>query len=295
MPATSDPSPLAALSASLSGLVAATAPSLVSVHSHRLVSSGFVWKPGLIVTADEALAEEGEIAVTLGSGQCVAASVVGRDPTTDIALLRVATSDLKPVVLEAAAPSSGALVVAIGGREGQAVAALGVIARSGPAWRSMRGGEIDARIELDLALRSHAEGGVAIDAEGHPFGMTVFGPRRRVLVIPAVTIARIGTQLEAYGKVARGYLGLALQPVRLDRQGGMGAMVMSVDADGPGAKAGIHQGDVIQGWRGQPIRSLNEVLRALGPASVGTTVPVALRRGGETRAVDLVVGERPDR
>jgi S1-C subfamily serine protease len=295
MPAVSDLSPLAALSASLSGLVAATAPSLASVHSHRSVSSGFVWKPGLIVTADEALAEEGAMAVTLASGQCLAASVVGRDPTTDIALLRVATSDLKPVVLEASAPGTGALVVAVGGREGQAVAALGVIVRSGPAWRSMRGGEIDARIELDLALRSHAEGGVAIDAGGHPFGMTVFGPRRRVLVIPAATIARVATQLEAYGKVARGYLGLALQPVRLDRQDGMGAMVMSVDADGPGAKAGIQQGDVIQGWRGQPIRSLNEVLRALGPASVGTTVPVALSRGGETRAVDLVVGERPDR
>jgi S1-C subfamily serine protease len=267
----------------------------VSVHSHRSVSSGFVWKPGLIVTADEALAEEGEIAVTRAGGKCLAASVVGRDPTTDIALLRVAASDLRPVVLEASAPGTGALVVAVGGREGQAVAALGVIALSGPAWRSMRGGEIDARIELDLALRSHAEGGVAIAAEGHPFGMTVFGPRRRVLVIPAATIARVATQLEAHGNVARGYLGLALQPVRLDRQGGMGAVVMSVDADGPGAKAGIHQGDVIQGWHGQPIRSLSEVLRALGPASVGTTVPLALSRGGETRAVDLVVGERPDR
>jgi S1-C subfamily serine protease len=295
MPATSDPSLLAALSASLSALVATTAPSLVSVRSHRSVSSGFVWKPGLIVTADEALAEEGEIAVTPAGAKGLAASVVGRDPTTDIALLRVTASDLRPVVLEASAPSTGALVAAVGGREGQVVAALGVIALSGPAWRSMRGGEIDARIELDLALRSHAEGGVAIDAEGQPFGMTVFGPRRRVLVIPAATIARVATQLEAHGKVARGYLGLALQPVRLDRHGGMGAVVMSVDAEGPGAKAGIHQGDVIQGWHGQPIRSLSEVLRALGPSSVGTTVPLALSRGGETRAVDLVVGERPDR
>ena len=290
-----EPNPLAALSASLSGLVADAAPSLVSVHSHRLVSSGFAWKPGLIVTADERLAEEGEIAVTLPGGQRIAARVAGRDPTTDIALLRAEASDLTPVAFESATPGAGALVIAVGSREGESVAALGVVVASGPAWRSLRGGEIDARIELDLALRGHAEGGLAINAAGHAFGMTVSGPRRRVLVIPAVTIARVASQLETHGKVARGYLGLALHPVRVDRQGGVGAMVMNVDADGPGAKAGIHQGDVIQSWGAQPIHSPGELLRALGPASVGRSVSVALSRAGETRTVDVVVGERPER
>jgi S1-C subfamily serine protease len=295
MPTTPDLTLLTDLSASLSRLVAAVAPSIVSVHSHRTLSSGFIWKSGLVVTADEALADEGDVAVTLAGGKRLSATIAGRDPTTDVALLRTETADLAPIALDGAQPSVGALAVAVGGREGEAVAALGMVAVSGPAWRSMRGGEIDARVELDLSLRSRAEGGVVLDAAGHVLGMVVFGLRRRVLAIPSATIARVAAQLEAHGKVARGYLGLALQPVRLDRQGGMGAMVMSVDADGPGAKAGIHQGDVIQGWRGQPIRSLNEVLRSLGPASVGTTVPVALSRGGETRAVDLVVGERPDR
>jgi S1-C subfamily serine protease len=164
---------------------------------------------------------------------------------------------------------------------------------SGVAWRSMRGGEIDARIELDLSLRRHAEGGLALDASGQAFGMAVFGPRRRVLVIPAATIARVAAQIEAHGKVARGYLGLGLQPVRLDRDGGVGAMVMSVDGDGPGAKAGVRQGDVLQAWDGQPIGSVNALLRALGPASVGKTVALSLRRGGETRAIVLEIGERP--
>jgi len=295
MSAATDLSALAALSASLSGLVAAAAPSVVSVHSRRSLASGFAWKPNLIVTADEALAEEGEVAVTLEGGRRLAARIAGRDPTTDVALLQVDTSELTPVPVAGAVPSAGALAVAVGAREGAAVAALGVVVSAGPAWRSLRGGEIDARLELDLALRGYAEGGLAIDSAGQAFGMTVFGPRRRVLVIPAETLARVATQLEAHGKVARGYLGLALQPVRLDRQGDLGAMVMSVDANGPGAKAGIQQGDVIRAWGGQPIRSLSEVLRALGPASVGRTVSLTLSRGGEARSLDLVVGERPER
>ena len=293
MPAKSELAPLTNLSASLSGLVAATAPSIVAIHSHRALSSGFIWKTGMIVTADEALADEGEVAVTLSGGKRISATIAGRDPTTDIALLRADIGAVSPIALDGSAPSAGALAVVVGGREGEAVAALGVVATSGVAWRSMRGGEIDARIELDLSLRRHAEGGLALDASGQAFGMAVFGPRRRVLVIPAATIARVAAQIEAHGKVARGYLGLGLQPVRLDRDGGVGAMVMSVDGNGPGAKAGVRQGDVLQAWDGQPIGSVNALLRALGPTSVGKTVALSLRRGGETRAIVLEIGERP--
>jgi S1-C subfamily serine protease len=293
MPAEFELAPLTNLSASLSGLVAATAPSIVAIHSHRALSSGFIWKTGMIVTADEALADEGEVAVTLSGGKRISATIAGRDPPTDIALLRADIGAVSPIALDGSAPSAGALAVVVGGRGGEAVAALGVVATSGVAWRSIRGGEIDARIELDLSLRRHAEGGLALDASGQAFGMAVFGPRRRVLVIPAATIVRVAAQIEAHGKVARGYLGLGLQPVRLDRDGGVGAMVMSVDGDGPGAKAGVRQGDVLQAWDGQPIGSVNALLRALGPASVGKTVALSLRRGGETRAVVLEIGERP--
>jgi S1-C subfamily serine protease len=265
----------------------------VSIHSHRALSSGFVWKPGLIVTADEALAEEGDVTVTLAGGKRVAATVAGRDPTTDVALLRAETGDVPAIALNETPPAVGTLAVTVGSQDGLPVAALGAAAVSGPAWRSLRGGEIAFRIELDLSLRRQSEGGLALDADGRAFGMAVFGPRRRVLVIPVATLARVAPQLEARGKIARGYLGLGLQPVRLDREGGIGAMVMSVDANGPGAKAGIHQGDVIAAWNGTPIASITAMLRALGPASVGTSVALSLRRGGDTRTVDLVIGERP--
>jgi len=292
MPTTPDLTLLTNLSASLSGLVATVAPSIVSVHSHRSLSSGFIWKSGLVVTADEALADEGDVAVTLAGGKRLSATIAGRDPTTDVALLRAETADLAPIALDGAQPSVGALAVAVGGREGEAIAALGMVAVSGPAWRSMRGGEIDARVELDLSLRSHAEGGVALDAAGHVLGMVVFGPRRRVLAIPSATIARVAAQLEAHGKVARGYLGLGLQPVRLD-DGGVGAIIMSVDRGGPGAAAGLAQGDVIAAWDGKPIESVSALRRALGPESVGSKAVLSLKRGGAPTEVTLTIGERP--
>ena len=103
------------------------------------------------------------------------ASIVGRDPTTDIALLRIADTALPPVTLSTAIPAAGALALAVGADDGGATAALGIVSLSGPAWRSLRGGEIDARIELDARLRRRSEGAVAIDAAGQVFGMAVFG------------------------------------------------------------------------------------------------------------------------
>jgi S1-C subfamily serine protease len=294
MSASHDPSPLTALSASLAGIAASAARSVVSVHSHRALSSGFAWKPHLVVTADEALAEEGEVAVTLPGGERKQATVMGRDATTDVALIRVETGGLVPAALDNTLPETGALTLTIGSHAGQPIAALGLVAVSGPAWRSMRGGDIDARIELDQSLRRHAEGGLAFDASARAFGMAVFGPRRRVLVIPAATITRVAAQLEAHGKVARGYLGLGLHPVRLDPEGGVGAMVMSVDRDGPGAKAGIRQGDIIESFDGNRITSLGALLRSLGPSSIGKTISFTLRRGGQVTTADLVIAERPE-
>ena len=280
------------LSAALAGLVAKAAPSIVSVRSHRSQSSGFAWRPGLVVTADEALAEEGEFAVVVPGGNSAPAQLVGRDPTTDVALLRIDRSDFPPLPLTATSLAVGALAVAVGSDDGAPIAALGVVSRAGGPWRSLRGGEIDARIELDLRLRRRAEGGVALDASGSTFGMAVFGPRRRVLVIPAATIERVAAKLASDGRIPRGYLGLGLHPVALT-DGGAGAMVMSVDPKGPGAAAGVHQGDVIVAFNGEPIRHVQSLLRALGPDRVGQTVTLDLRRAGETRQLSLTVGERP--
>jgi S1-C subfamily serine protease len=282
------------LSDALTNVVDRAAPSVVAVHSTRSRSSGFVWRPGLIVTADEALDDEGDVAVVLPGGDTAAATMVGRDPSTDVALLRVDRPHPPSVSLKSASLQAGALAWAVGSLQGTPSAAFGTVSLVGGAWRSLRGGEIDARIELDLSLRRVVEGGVALDASGSAFGMVVSGARRQVLVIPAATVERVAARLETHGRVARGYLGLGLQPIKLDGDLGYGVMVVSVDPKGPGAAAGVRQGDVITKWNDQQTQDVRMILRALGPDSVGSTVKLALRRGGEPAEVQLTISERPE-
>jgi S1-C subfamily serine protease len=289
---TSSQSPLSAFSAAVAELVRGAAPSVVSMRSERAQSSGFVWRPGLVVAAESALADDGKIEIVAHDGASAVAELVGRDPSTDVALLRVQRTDLPQAPPSAGAAAAGALALVVAAREGAPAASLGIVSYACPQWRSMRGGLIDARIELSAALRRSSEGGLALDAEGRAFGMAVFGPRRRTLVIPSATIERVAATLAAKGRIARGYLGLGLQPVKLEG-GGLGLIAISIDPKGPGAAAGVRQGDVIAAWNGDAIRGLHHLLRALGPDSVGTTVKLSLRRGGEPLELSLIVGERP--
>jgi S1-C subfamily serine protease len=284
--------PLQELSTALAGIAAGLAPSLVSVASRRMRASGFVWRPGLVVTSDEGLAEEGEVRLTLPGGEEVAAEIAGRDPSTAVALLKVERTDLRPVAMAATLPPVGALTLALGAEAGAPTAALGAVSVSRGPWQSMRGGDIDARLEIDCRLRRAAEGGLAVDAAGQVFGMTVFGPRRRVLVIPSVTIARVAARLERDGRVPRGYLGLGLRAVTVDG-GGAGIMVMSVDPKGPGVAADIRQGDVLTSVDGKPVGRLQPLIAALGPESVGKLLAIELRRGGQALQARLQIGERP--
>ena len=198
-------SPLSSLSTALAATIATAAPSLVSVHSHRSRATGFVWKPGLIITADEALADDGDIIVAFADGTTRAASIAGRDRTTDIALLRFDGTDVAPMPLMAEVPPLGALAVIAAADQGTPVAALAMVSKSAGPWRSLRGGDIAARIELDTRLRPSSEGGLVLDATGHAIGMAVRGPRR-TLVIPTATIERVAGRLETHGQIGRAHV-----------------------------------------------------------------------------------------
>ena len=292
----SDPSvssALHALSTGLASLIRDVAPSLVTIQSARARSTGFSWRPGLIVAAENALPDDGELSTVAHDGASSPAQIVGRDPSTDVALLRIERTDLPKAPSAAAGPAAGALAFVAGAREGASNAALGVVSFVGPQWRSLRGGLIDTRIELDATLARASEGGLALDASGQALGMAVFGPRRRTLVIPTATIDRVADVLATKGRIARGYLGLGLQPVKLD-DGGIGAIAISIDAKGPGAAAGVRQGDIIVAWNGEPLRGVHPMGRALGPDSVGASVRRTLRRGGEPIEATLTIGERPE-
>jgi S1-C subfamily serine protease len=286
---------LSLLSSAIAGVVARATPAIVSVHSHRSRASGFVWKPNFVVTADETLADEGEISIELSDGTVRPARIAGRDHTTDVALLRFDTQadtrEIVPIKLSPDVPTLGSLAVVVAAERGLPAAALGTVSLVGGRWRSLRGGEIDARVELDVRLRHSHQGGLVLDASGDAIGMAVLGPRR-VLVIPAATIERVAGRLETHGRIARGYLGLGLQPVKLDD--GIGAMVMNVDKSGPSSAAGMRQGDVIVGWNDSRISGVRSLLQALGPESVGSAVEVTVRRAGEPVRLKLTIGERPE-
>ncbi len=283
------------LSNSLADLVAHTAPHVVEVESRRSLASGFVWRDGLVVTADETLAEQGKVRVETADGTVLDAGVAGRDAATDIALLRVPGLTATPATFATKPVRPGALALVVGAAESAPVVTHGTVAAVGPAWQSMRGGTIDTRLELDLRLRRRAEGGLALGGDGTAFGMAVRGPRGRTLVIPATTIERVVGALAAHGRVPVAYLGAGLRDVAVDGADGHGAMVMSVDANGPAAQAGITQGDILVSWSGTPQRHVGMLLRTLRATPVGTVVTLGVRRAGETRDVVVTIGDRPER
>lgn len=287
-------SSLAALSDSFAETVASLAPHVVEVQSRGSLASGFCWRENLIVTADETLAEEGSIEVELSDGSVQSAALVGRDPATDIALLRIAETKAHAVTFSTEPVRAGSLSLVVAAAESAPLTAFGMIAASGPAWQSMRGGVIDARIELDVRLRARAEGGLAVDGQSRPFGMAVRGPRGRTLVIPGTTIDRIAGQLAEHGRVPRAYLGAGLRNVPLGEDD-HGVMVMTLDRSGPAAAAGLQQGDIILRFNGQRTAHVGALLRLLRATPVGASVPLGLRRGGSPLELSITIGDRPAR
>ncbi len=289
------------LSHDFATLVASAAPAVVAVHGGgRRPSSGLIWQPGVVVTAEETIANDSGLAVVLPGGDRVQATLAGRDASTDIAVLRydgAAPSRTLGATPVAANLQAGQLALAIGSADGGAVAALGLVSYAGPAWESRLGGHIDARVVIDTRLPAIAEGGALVAADGSFIGMAVFGPRRRVLAIPAATVARVVPVILDKGHISRGYLGVGLQRVSLpgteDGAPRRGAMVVTLDPDGPAKAAGIHQGDIIVAVGGAAVSGPRSLYHQLGPDVVGKTLAVALVRAGAQTTIDVAIAPRP--
>ncbi|AZO22302.1 serine protease [Mesorhizobium sp. M1E.F.Ca.ET.045.02.1.1] len=284
---------LSAFSDAIADVAAAAAPALASfaTHHHR-TASAFHWRDGYFVAAEEAVEAGEEIELTLASGETVKAELVGRDPSTGVALLKPASAQAGlPQLPQAAAVRPGHVAIAVGSSEGAALAVFGTVGEVGPAWRSMRGGTIDRRINLAINTGGRFEGGPVLDAKGGLIGMLLFGPRRRALVMPYETIERAVATLREKGHVARGYLGAGLHPIRNGDT--HGAMVMSLDDSGPAKGAGLHVGDIIVAWNGEAVRGPRELIRKLGPDSAGATVTLGIMSGGAERDVSITIGEKP--
>ncbi len=287
-----DPSaPLEAYSDALAGLVAGMAEATAGLEAGgRHPASALHWRDGLYIAASETIEAEEDITLALADGATEPAELVGRDPTSGIAVLRgKAAAASLPAAAEPVA--AGHLALVVGRGESGPLAGLALVSEAGPAWRSMRGGLIDRRIRLSGGLDPRLEGGAALDAQGRFVGLLLFGPHRRALVIPAETVERVATVLAEKGHVARGYLGAGLHPVR--QKDMAGAMVMSLEDGGPAAAAGIQLGDIVTAWDGEELAGVRDLIRRLGPDSVGKSVRLDLLRGGQPASATVTVGARP--
>ena len=259
----------------------------------------------MVVAASHTIARDDDITVTLASGRTTAATLAGRDPSTDLAVLRVEDSAVPPV--ERAGESDfqvGRLVLALGRPGPHLTASLGIISAVSGEWRTWQGGKIDRFLRLDLSIYDGFSGGALVEAGGRVLGINTSGLARALaLAIPASTVDRVAGQLLSTGTVQRGFLGLAVQPVQLPDQlaeqleltGRGGLVVVNLESGGPADRAGLLLGDIIIALESEPISDPTDLLAALGHERVGKPVSIRIIRGGALVTVPVTVGERPAR
>jgi S1-C subfamily serine protease len=295
---------LARLSAAMADAVQAAAGCVVLVRpAGARPCSGILWRADVVVSSEQLLPLDGDTRVVLPGGTEVAARPAGRDPGTNIAAFRLEPPAPAAATLPAeaaAGPRPGALALLLGADgAGGATARLGLVHAVGPAWHSMAGGRIDRLIRLDARLSGEEEGGPVLDAAGGLLGLSTSGPRRRALVIPAATVERVLEPLLREGRIARGWLGVSLQPVAIPEAlhgtagRPSGLMVLGLARAGPAAEAGLLPGDILLELDGEPVAHPRAVARALGPDRIGQRVTLRLLRAGGVQDLALTVAARP--
>ncbi|PJF25973.1 MAG: signal protein PDZ [Phototrophicales bacterium] len=293
---------LETLSNDLASAVSAAGQSIVRVEARRRQSAtGVVWSAdGLIITAHHVVERDDNIRVGLPDGTTVNATLVGRDATTDIAIVRAEASGLTPATWAALeSVRVGHLVLAVGRPDANLQATLGVISALDAAWRTGAGGTIDAFIQTDVVMYPGFSGGPLVSAGGHMIGLNSSALMRDTPVtLPAATLQRVAVALLAHGRVKRGFLGVSAQPVRLPEaiasQVGQetGLMLMSVEPGSPADSGGLVMGDTMLALDGEKVHHMDDLLALLTGDRVGKTVPVLVLRGGQPHTLNVTVGER---
>ena len=265
-------------------------------------ATGVAWTDdGVIVTASHVLERDDSIEVGLPNGDTVAATLAGRDSTTDLAVLRAETDGLAPLGRSDLADTRvGNLVLALG-RPGKTVmATLGIVSALGDAWRTRAGGRIDRYLQPDVAMPSGFSGGPLVDAAGRILGLTSSGLLRGIAVaVPVSTLERVVDTLLQHGHVRRGYLGVGAQIARLpkgiaeelDQETGL--LIVSVEPGSPADKAGLVLGDTLVTLDGASVGQLDDLLGALAGEAVGKTMDARIVRGGNLQQVAVSIGDRP--
>ena len=291
---------LQTLSQSMAGLVEQSDPKVVRVDARqRLPGSGVIWSAdGLIVTSHHVVEREEQIQIGLADGRTVNATLVGRDPGADLALLRADANGLSAATwVDAAELKVGHLLLALGRPGNRIQATLGIASALGGQWRTPTGGEIDHYLQTDVVMYPGFSGGPLVAADGRFAGVNTSALVRGVsLAIPSATIRKSVETILTHGHMPRGYLGIGVQPVRLadsiQQAVGQetGLIVMSVDNNSPAAQAGVVQGDVLVKLDSAPVRHIDELQVLLSGERVGKRVETQIVRAGQLQTLALTIG-----
>ncbi len=294
--------PLTDFSNGLSAAVEKAGASTILVDARkRYPASGIAYADDLILTADHVVTREDEIKVLLSDGKSLNATIAGRDPGSDLTLLRIAEKSLKPAQTSDSV-KVGQLVLALGRPSSAGMqASWGIVtAISGPT-RTFRGGLLDEYVQTETTPYPGFSGGPLINTEGEVLGLNTSGlTRGSSLTIPVKVAWRIADEIAKHGSVKRGYLGVRTQLVdipeaartALKREQNHGLLVLWLDEGAPAEKAGFLVGDILVAVSGQPVGDHDDLFSALNGDTVGKSIAVEVLRGGRPETVSVTVGER---
>lgn len=293
---------LVELSGELAAVVESAAPGVVRVEGRRRsASSGVAWAAdGVIVASHHAVDAEENVPVGLHDGRTVPARVVGRDPGTDLAVLRTEATGLAvPRWDEGPASRVGHLVIGLSRPGRTARARLGVVSAVAGEWRTPGGSRLESYLETDIEPHPGFSGGLLLGADGKALGVTTAGLLRGAgMAVATVPLRRVVETLLARGRMRRGWLGIGTQAVALgpDLRARLGQatalLVLSVQPESPAARAGLLLGDVLLRAGEERLTDPAALLPALDDDRVGRDLALRLLRAGEERDATVIVGER---
>lgn len=295
---------LSGLSQSLVQLVEEASGGVVAVKAapYRVVT-GLSLHEDLIAVADHSLRREGRVPIQSADSKTAVATILGREPSLDLAFLKVEGITLTPLATaDAGSLRAGMLAAVIGMTMDVGVSAsVGVLGAVGGPRRTWRGGTLDSFLRLDVNLYPSQSGAAVVDVAGKLIGMATPGlSRHSTLAVPIATLQRVAEELLREGRIRHGYLGVGLQPVAMlkslrDRHGieaESGLIVLSIEADSPAEQAGLQLGDVLISIDGRALEDVDDLQSLLRGDAVGKTVRAKLLRGGEPVESDITIGER---
>jgi S1-C subfamily serine protease len=296
----------ATLSKELAETTAKAGAHAVAVHTEsRGSSSGVIWRPGIIVTAEHALQRDEDIQLTLPDAKVVSAKLVGRDASSDVAVLKCEqASTAVPSFSDTTTLHPGNVTLVVGRtRASGPIAALAFVSMVANERRLWGGLSLSPYVRLDVALQHTGVGGAVVDAEGRVAGIATpkFAPSG-ALALPVATVNRVVDALLAQGRIPRGYLGVGLQPVRLpenlretlQRREKTAAIVLEVEPGGPAHNAGVVIGDILLSLDNKSVTRLEDVQAHLHGENIGKSLAARFLRGGAPRDVTIAIAERPN-